>query len=724
VKSYLAGLTNSVVTTYDQTKTTLFGRVFSKTVNSQTVLGPPLTNFIDVITDTIGGGAVTANMCHLTQNGRLFIINTPAGGVATVLLYQFDLTGVTKPSYVGRIVVNLPNTAATVHANKMFKVYDGTSSATVTGWKIGIGTTASILINGGVFVVNNVALSDFVPTSPPTFGMAIATNAKSVYMVQDPANIGVNNNLTTISGGIVLPSTGQLYPENGLAGAANWMKIDLTVSPVVNNTYSTITAQTTLYAGTSPSAFFKLPAVTVSGFNALDPVVLTGSTPTPFVASTATFQTGYFMRDIQVIGSDTYFNLSTVAGGAATTPTSAIASGLSIMRAFGQTTTPWTSIKTGNIAGIGGVIVLSNAMKHMNSADTNLPAALQNQDCCFFTTSNGLYSFKISDITNGAVSFPSMSSVNTSGSGIDYTAVIPAFSTYSNECMQAIYVSNTSTFYAKNWMNSVIKQNFGGLATIWFETINPVTTTIDAASLTQIDSRGGWVLAVSTTTGQRGIFYLDLQSDDSYGYSYLTSPVLSTKNETLKYINTIEQLFDVTDSFNFYYKTAALSTDATFASPTTGWTAIATAKDLSIALQNYTQFKVGYQIATLLANTPPQITDIVRTSKFVTEISDNWEGSVDNTTANGNTPARTAFRLQTTYASVVPTMYFRAYDDSGNLVISANTVTNAALFQYSTDNGTSWNALGTIPNVALTTEIRYNWASPPGVRVTTSLSES
>jgi len=104
------------------------------------------------------------------------------------------------------------------------------------------------------------------------------------------------------------------------------------------------------------------------------------------------------------------------------------------------------------------------------------------------------------------------------------------------------------------------------------------------------------------------------------------------------------------------------------------------------------------------------------------ELSDNWVGSVDNT-ATG-TPSRSAFRLIKTYTGSVPKLYFRAYDDSGALVASANTVDNPTLFEYSSNNGSSWNPLGTIPNVTLTTELRYNWASPPGVRVTVSLRES
>jgi hypothetical protein len=84
-----------------------------------------------------------------------------------------------------------------------------------------------------------------------------------------------------------------------------------------------------------------------------------------------------------------------------------------------------------------------------------------------------------------------------------------------------------------------------------------------------------------------------------------------------------------------------------------------------------------------------------------------------------------AWRLQVAYATSVPTLYARGYDDSGNLVASFNTSANASAFQYSTDNGTSWLALGTIPNVALTTEVRLNVATPPATnRINWSISET
>jgi hypothetical protein len=83
-----------------------------------------------------------------------------------------------------------------------------------------------------------------------------------------------------------------------------------------------------------------------------------------------------------------------------------------------------------------------------------------------------------------------------------------------------------------------------------------------------------------------------------------------------------------------------------------------------------------------------------------------------------------AFRLNKVYDTSVPTMYLRGYDDTGALVYNFNTVTDIAMFSYSTNNGTSWTALGTVPNTALTTEIRALISSPTGNRVTWSLMES
>lgn len=728
MKVIQAGLQNSVVTTYDKTKTYLAGRAFQKTLNGQLVVGPPLTNFMDWQTDL--GFAPT--FVWLTGNGRCFGISAATASVVNVGVYQFDLTGQTAPVAIGSIKVQLPNLAATTHTLKDFKVYDGASPATVTGWQILIATTGSVLINGGDFLVNNISQSQFVLVSVPTVGMAISTGATGVYKLEDPGNIGVNNNLTSIQGGMLDTTNRKWYFHNGLVAATQIGIWDLTVSPAVNNTYTTPTAQTTLYAGTSPAAFFKLPTITASGFVANDPVVLTGTVPTGFTASTSAAMTAYFIRDIQVIGSDTYFNLSATSGGAAITPTSSVASGMSIMRAWGTSSSLWTSTKTGNLTGFAGVFLLTNCEKAFtpNTAqDPNLPSALNNVLCGFILTTTNMFIFKLSDITNGATTLPSLATVNVVGTGTDFTAETPLVGTYSGNLSQAIYASNTSQFYGKYWQNSIIANFFGGQGTQWWETIKPKTLPFQMVAVAGISSGQGWLLVSSITVGQRGIFFMDLKSDVSYAYSFVTSAVLATKNVAFfKFIQTLEQLFDITDSIVFSYKTATTSGDAVFNDPTTGWTTIPISQLLtSFNLQAFSQFRFDFDIASLLENTPAQIQDFFAAVQLTTEISDYWEGSNDNTTQSGGSPQYVAFRQTTVYASLPSKLVVRGVDDSGNIIQMFDTSSSLTPFSQSNNNGTSWAALGSIGslfNVAGTSEIRVVVSSPAGTRLTWSISES
>ena len=363
-------------------------------------------------------------------------------------------------------------------------------------------------------------------------------------------------------------------------------------------------------------------------------------------------------------------------------------------------------------------------------------------------TGDATITFSTSAVQGGTWASMTPSGVNITGTGIDIVAPSGSLYAYSGENSSYdfdrwVYVTNTSTYVMKPYQNSNITEVFGGITNTYYETLNPITTQFGATALTGIDIMGGWLFSCSSGIGQRGIVFGDLWSDAQFGNSGVISPVLSVPAGSIfKEIDTIEQLFNYTDSMNFWIRSAATSTDASFnsgtlpvGSPTTigttsnGWTSIQTASDLStISIGPYFQLCVTFQIATLLANTPAQVNDLKYAVVTPLDSSDYWEGSVDNTTQNGATPAYTAFRMTqaygAAYSSVVPTLYFRAYDDNGNLVASANTSANPTSFQYTTNNGSSWTNLGTIANTALTTEVRYIWATPPGVRVTCSIRES
>ena len=107
-----AGLLDAVVGSYDQTKTTLFGRCFQKTVDGKVALGPPLNKFIDV--QSVAAITPAPNATVATQHGRVFSVAAEAGGLAVIALFTKNFaTGAV--SYVGKIQVALPDLAATTH---------------------------------------------------------------------------------------------------------------------------------------------------------------------------------------------------------------------------------------------------------------------------------------------------------------------------------------------------------------------------------------------------------------------------------------------------------------------------------------------------------------------------------------------------------------------------------------------------------------------------------
>jgi hypothetical protein len=167
----------------------------------------------------------------------------------------------------------------------------------------------------------------------------------------------------------------------------------------------------------------------------------------------------------------------------------------------------------------------------------------------------------------------------------------------------------------------------------------------------------------------------------------------------------------------FYYRTSG------FGSIAGGWTEIATAEILSIALGEQVQFKVAFDIANEDASTPGQIISLVLGLLGTDDLSSQWVGSPAN--SQEGPPTRFAFRLQYAYESgTVPELIVDAYDDTDVLVATKSTVTHASDFEYSTNNGFTWSALGTIPNTALTTELRLNLASMPGTIVRARIREA
>lgn len=684
-RQFYAGILDDVVAVYDQTKTTLTGRSSQKIVNGQDSVGPPLTKFIDVFSDT--GLAPVSIM--LTANGRLFIVTAPVGGLASILLYNFNLsTGAS--SYVGRLQFNVPNTAATTHTIRGLKVMDAGTS----GWKIFVATTGTVLVNGGLFLLNSVALSDFVPVGFSTLVFGTSSDQKAVYFLQSSTSAGAAH-LMTQSAGLGLDTAGtRIYHHNGIAATHQYRSFDYSTAPDNPGQTATITIAT--------------PGVVTAvahGYGVNDQVVLstTGNLPTGLVAGTV-----YFVRN-QTANT---FELSATSGGASINTTGAQTGVHTVRRAFGIATN-LPVVVTGNLPALTGTLLLVNS-EYFRQPTSGPNAGF---DCMVFATSTNIYSGRASEITNGATTWPSLQTVNILGSANEVTAP-----TASNFCFSAlldryIYVTNGANFVSKLFVNNAIAQIFGGLGNLYQEGMGAETVAFEMVTLNSLDVQAGWLMASGATIGQRGIFVMDYRSDTSFDYSSVISKVITIDSAALRSISTYEALFDSTGTLKFYYRTSG------FGSPTGGWVQIAQAEDLSaVASGTQIQFKVLFDIALLDASTPAQLIDLLLGADPIGVTSEKWMFSRDLT--NTNSPAKTAFVQDKAYGTAVPKLTIRAYNrTSKTLVLEKDTVAHAAEFEYSSNNGLSWNPLGAIPDGAGTTAVRYNWSSPPGVDVIVGLSD-
>ena len=693
MKWFKTDLLSNVVSVYDQTKTTIQGRVAQKTITGQSCLGPPLTKFIDVFTDT---GQVPTGSIRVTDNNRLFVCGAPVNGTTydtlPIVMYNFSLaTG--AYSYVGRIDVQLPNLAATVSTIKGIRVFDtGT-----TGWRIYIATQATVAINGGLFVVNNLDQADFVPVSFPTIPMATSSNAKAVYKLEDPANIGVNNLNITALGLIGQGSANKIWVHNGTAATHQYYAFDTSANP------SWASAAVTIASGT-PGVITD----TANPYNNNDPVIVTNLSG----GTGLTNNQVYFVRN-KLANS---YELSATSGGASIAVT--LSGTATIGRAWGTTGNMFL-YKTGNLPALSGTLLSNDSEERATPVNSPINGGVLNgNECVFFATSTNLYLGLLSQLTAGVTTWPSLSTSNILGTTNQLTAPTAANATWSDILDQAIYVTNISKFVSKKLENNVIRAITGELNNLYYEGFTPTTVSLGLVTVAALTRRDGWVFAAGGTIGQRGIIASDFRSDADNEYSYVVTKVINNPNSLLRFFSTWEPIWADTGNIKLQYRNSG------FGSISGGWLDLNNYADLSTATQssNQVQFKILFRMQSEGSSSPAQVNELLIAVDSNNGISDNWEYAHDQ--SSNLTPSRVTFRLKSAYSpGPVPTLYFRAYDLSDALLVNHNTVTNAANFEYSTNNGTTWLPLGTIPNT-VGTLVRYTFTSPPGVDIRPGLKES
>jgi hypothetical protein len=629
MKVQALGLQTALVTSYDQTKTTLQGRVAQRSINDgnglKNVLGPSPVIFGDVEDDT--GAAPVAVMAE-TPNGRLFISKGIVAGILTISYYTFNTTtGVQQ--WQGDLKFSV--TATGTYTLRGFAVDDTTSTAMTFHF----GLTNTTTQQGGYYACFGVPTTDFLKVSIITYPVATAgSTTKTVYQIGDTSTQAAHT--LTVIDGLNLDKTGL-------------------------NTY-----------------------------------ILNGAAATPkiFVIPYSAPPTG--------------------------TPTAGYVQ--------------WNSgIATGTLSALTGVILLLNNVQVFTPVNQPSPSNANNGFLCMgWLTGTNIYWAKVTDITSGVTTLPSLITAPMSGSS-DYLLPSVTMGRYSGTIDKWVLLTSLGQLLVKQGIandpnakiissNSYIKGEIGG-------SITP----LDLSGITPacIVTMQGWAMMLSTGVGQRGFMGLDLTSDESSVnpttgqiLSSIISPVISGNFSQGVMMGIYYELAKRSLKATVQYRTSNFSTGPGAGFDAT-WTSVPKDGDLStIVNASQVQFRFLFTMMGLEIMNPPQLNEAYFVFTDLTQNSDHWVGSVDNTSQNGANPFKVSFRLQTAYSSgTVPKLFIRGIDDSGNAVVF-DTVTNIANMSYTTNNGTSYTPLGTIPNTALTTELQFQWTSPDGLRRRWSISES
>jgi hypothetical protein len=429
--------------------------------------------------------------------------------------------------------------------------------------------------------------------------------------------------------------------------------------------------------------------------------------------------TTYFVRNLTA--ND--FELSATAGGASINVVGS-AAGVTLGKAFGYTNSQWLH-QTNILPAITGTLLASTDVSAI-ATPVNAPlngGVLNGQRCAFFATGTNLFLGRLDELTAGATTWPSLTTSNLLGAPSQIVAPVPVAASWIDSLDQAVILvgqaaSNAFRFLLKKVENNKITALFGDYCMEWYEATSKEAYELrPALPYLNFTDASGWLYAASGAAGQRGIFACDISSDTLTDTSYIVSKVLDLPNSSiLKNVEVMRELVKTGGEVKVEYRTSG------FGSISGGWIELDADQELAIPIADKIQFKLSFKTFTFDRTSHVQVSNLLVGFEAQEELSDNWEYSFND--SSSASPTRCGFRLKETYASAVPlTLAFRAYDLSGTLVVSDTITSQPTRFQYSTDGGTTWLALGTIPNV-VGTLIRYTFTSPPGTDVRPSLKDS
>jgi hypothetical protein len=774
-----AKLLESTGTSYDQTRTTLVGRVTQRTIDSKPVLGPSPTRFLDVFSDTAGAFTPTTTM-FASDNGRVFMIGSIAAGAIPVVCYEINqVTGV--HTYVGRVNISVPSSPAIVHTIRSIKVIDNGT----TGWKVYIVATGTVLLGGsGVLLANNLARADFSQVSPPNIPFATGNNQKAVYQLGRLASLTSRSMTITLGTPVKFNFTGHGFSNNDQVYFTSQVGPAWTASTFVANTkYFVRNASAndfelsasfngaSISAAAGPTSVVMQPLnQEIDAFGAIIDVAanrlythvgtaanpqyfvrdtsvaptyssltvdiaagtpgkiqlvghgLTENEPVQFLAGTLpvafALNTTYFVRNLTA--ND--FELSATAGGASIAVVGSV-TGVTLGRAFGYTNSQWLH-QTSILPAIVGTLLATtdvDAIATPTNAPLNGPL-LNGQKCAFFATSSNLYLGRLDELTAGATTWPSLTTSNMLGLPSQIVTPVVVSASWSDALDHAIVLigqaaTNAFRFMLKKVENNKFTALFGDSCMEFFETSTKEAYEMrPSLPYLNFTNNSGWLFGLSGAVGQRGVFASDVRSDTLFDFSYIVSKVLSIpQNAIIKSVDVKRELIKTGGEIDLKYRLSG------FGSASNGWTLLDADQELSLAAGSQIQFRMDFRSHSADKTSHVQVSDLFLGYETEEELSDNWEYSFDD--SSSGSPTRSGFRLKSLYQGSIPSsLTFRAFDLSGTQIVADSITAQPTRFQYSTDNGLTWLALGTIPNV-VGTLVRYTFTSPPGTDVRPSLKD-
>jgi hypothetical protein len=373
--------------------------------------------------------------------------------------------------------------------------------------------------------------------------------------------------------------------------------------------------------------------------------------------------------------------------------------------------------QTGNLPPLTGTLLLTNSEEYM------VPnfGANNGDPCVIFHTSTFMYVGPLDELTDGATSWPSLEFANNQQNVNEFVPPTTLRATYAQSINKVVLLCSSSaqapSIVVKEFANNqhdlycTITANDNNEAAIkeMYKFKLPIAPI-------GFDSRLGYLAMISATTGVRGIYTACFDCDDFFDSTYIISPVIDVSNKIITRFTAGFVRPDLASPVKICYRTSG------FGSASGGWIDIGEDLDFGTVVSptGQIQIKISYRVFSNESTNALQIYSCGLVMFDLNATSDNWEYSHQFSTPNN--PSKTTYRLKKVYATSVPTLIFRGYDLSNNLFVMSNTVADAALFEYSTDNGLNWTALGTIPNT-VGTLVRYNYVVTPGIDLRPSLRE-